>query len=274
MIVDLSIDFDFFVREDPMWDFGHSEIEDQRALFTYMAWSWRYQQTDLYRETDLAKHADFQPSQIVSELASRGIDLSRVSTVGYADSHALAYPFFTHRKKVADRIISLDAHHDVYGPPTAKPNCGNWVHHVRNASPKTEIEWIWPQWKAEWIADEVPKGGLPIPMRSWGLVQETPPVKIRDIMVCRSGAWVPPHLDEAFRDMLLALCVAARTSRPLEAFYERKAPTLEEADAQRAEYTAQWAAVRATMPPPAPLRLGDLTPTMESLEEASVSEPA
>jgi hypothetical protein len=53
MKVDLSIDFDFFIKEDPMWDFGHNES----ILFLNFSplWQIRYADYDLVKETDTWK---------------------------------------------------------------------------------------------------------------------------------------------------------------------------------------------------------------------------
>ena len=41
----LSIDFDYFIREKILWDFGHSE--EQPGLFGDVVWQIRYGNVDL-----------------------------------------------------------------------------------------------------------------------------------------------------------------------------------------------------------------------------------
>lgn len=186
----LSVDFDFFVRELPEWDWGHNES----AIFYETVWPIRYSSfKDLVAETSPVEYADFLPEKLIDELTKLDIRLSPKFQLGVGDSHSFAENFL--KKKEATTVVNLDAHHDIYSrlmPIT----CGNWAYFLMERWHK-EIVWIRPKWLKEGTLSE------PVCEKSfwegtWADMEKFRGCEIEAVFLARSGAWVPPHLDPAF----------------------------------------------------------------------------
>lgn len=228
-VVDLSIDFDFFVREDPLWDFGHHE-----SMLHQVLWPVRYRTTKLYEETELETFADFMPGQTLMALTNRNLHLKAPGTgradqnrrIGVADSHRHALEFLD-RFPPADRLISLDAHHDLFNDNEL--DCSNWLAHLMDRWQDTETTVVYPGWK------EMELDGPPV--RS---IQQTrwenwnpPGGRIRHIFLCRSGAWVPPHHDKQFLELVKLLAPWGQIEE-LEPLLDRQDITPSRQEAQKA----------------------------------------
>lgn len=241
-IADLSIDFDFFAREDPLWDWGHSET---RTISDSIIWNIRYGHSsfNLYDETNIDDHADFNPTDIVSKLMSKGVNLHtkryQYRRIGVAESHKEAFDFFTARKynKPPDYLINIDAHHDIFGDLNMPLNCGNWVTHLHNHWPDTNLIQVYPKWKTNYETLECPwieekqEPHTPINITTWDKWLPVPNLTIREIFICRSGAWVPPHMDDDFIKMVFSLSgLSLRTPTVIGSLLDRSdhVPSYEE----------------------------------------------
>jgi hypothetical protein len=194
--IGLSIDFDFFCYEDPAWDLGHNEDEHTSSNAVWMS---RYLHIDLQKECDIASKADFEPIDVINRLDEKGIRILKNTPLGVADSHKYAYKYFQDMGNNLDLILNLDAHHDSW--PMKDPDfddsdvdCGNWV-----TALDLPTIWVHPNW-----AD--PKT-LPDPISvkqsyAWKDFNFTDNNIVMGIFLCRSSAWVPPHLDDEFGEML------------------------------------------------------------------------
>jgi hypothetical protein len=199
-VFDLSIDFDFFIREKSEWDFGHREDTLGRVL-----WVHRYDHVDLWRETDPDKHADFQPLQLLPKLALKGaiFDKRNGRQVACADSHKAALHFF--RNSRAPLLVNVDAHHDLFNGADAPLDCGNWIPHLLDMRSGLRIHQVYPKWKD-------PRGELDglykfrdsvtwvrgwdnwnLPAGEWRLGR---------VFICFSSAWVPPHHFPLFSELV------------------------------------------------------------------------
>src|SRR4051812_39722521 len=89
----LSIDFDFFVRELPEFDWGHSET----MFFLDAIWPIRYATSvfDVEREVDPDVHADFKPEDLGVKLAALfgAKKLFKDTPFAVAESHAALMKF-------------------------------------------------------------------------------------------------------------------------------------------------------------------------------------
>jgi hypothetical protein len=188
--IGLSIDFDYFCFENPIWDFGHGEVN---ALFKSSAlWAARYLHVDLNNEVTLDK-ADFNPADIIKELKLKGLNIIDGAKMGMADSHKYAYDFFNKYSNNIDAIVNCDAHHDCWPyDPKNKPDCGNWLTALGKP-----VKWIIPKWK-NLEADEAPS--IAIDKYTWDAFQIDIPNIVTAAFICRSSAWVPPHLDAAYSE--------------------------------------------------------------------------
>lgn len=224
MIVDISIDFDYFVRELPKWDLGHREEQ----VFIGPAWAARYGSIDLHRETNPLVHADAAPHKFDEELNKHGLRFYHTRNVGIAESHKEASPFLlAHSKRVpADMLINFDAHHDCYAdykrphnPKEHDLSCENWLQLYMDARPTTRVVWVKPKWNTPLNSEgqiNRTKLGRSRPSKEGRRIDEVTLLRdlnvqfgtVRNVFLCRSGAWVPPHLDPMF--MLLVRLFSRR----------------------------------------------------------------
>lgn len=200
MKVDLSIDFDFFIREDIEWDWGHRED----TLFLNTIWPVRYANNvmDIRKETDVDKFADFHPIKILPNLKEKGFDISKTKELFLCESHLGIVQSFDNDKIDADILISLDAHHDAWDKKEV--DCGSWLNHFMKKKLYRKAIVVYPKWKDK--RDD----GKKLPKRDdVGIVywHDFPKVnyEVQRIFLCRSGCWVPPHHDADFSTMATIL---------------------------------------------------------------------
>jgi hypothetical protein len=209
--VDLSIDFDFFVRELLEWDWGHGETAGH--FYATALWNIRYSGNsfDIYDETDPAKHADVEPNaHFISALTDKGLSLGlyrdKKRKIGVAESHKEAFEFFTNKSAPADYVVNIDAHHDVYTTTENPLDCGNWLSHLHQKWPETKIVQVYPKWQSlrSQMDAVAAKGGdttisgVPLRIARWADFKFPEGAILRNVFICRSGAWTPPHLDQMF----------------------------------------------------------------------------
>jgi hypothetical protein len=205
--IDVSIDFDFFIREDPIWDWGHREEQGAIGrLFVGPIWKTRYASLDLHFLTDPAEHADFLPSSLPGLLRAKGLRVNARTKVAVAASHLEALAFFRGARRPADMLINIDAHHDLWPLALgAEPNCGNWLTRLASERPLMNIRQVYPAWK-----DRAIDGPPTAPVKVCGWNDPWEPdggAPIRRLFLCLSPVWVPPHHDASF--ILLARHFAA-----------------------------------------------------------------
>ncbi|MCX9190083.1 hypothetical protein C3Y87_01375 [Carbonactinospora thermoautotrophica] len=128
----------------------------------------------------------------------------------YADSNALAWD---PRVRAGVRAVWLyDAHHDCgYGSADSgaagQVRCDDWM--CAYHRPGAELRVRYPRWRAHAMWSE-PEPRVPVDRR----VDDEAPVRVvfDRVFVCRSGAWTPPWLDEAFFAFLRAAPAARRVN--------------------------------------------------------------
>lgn len=206
----LSIDWDFFIREDHEWDFSHRES----GFFTNELWTIRSigfaaNGGDLIDETDPDKHADPKPSEFWDKLEGNGFLFDDCRIV-VADSHAeacLVALIGNH-----DVVVNFDAHCDLgYSSLEVHKKryrekfcmCDDWLLQLmwKKRSIKSKI--VYPKWKG--MADWSPSKGGPkavarrteVGVWSDDLLKECAGT-VSAVFICRSGAWTHPAHDEKF----------------------------------------------------------------------------
>jgi hypothetical protein len=212
MKVDLSIDWDFFIREKPEWDFGHKE--SLLFILPNPVWLVRYAKWDLVKETDIRKFADFHPSEVLREFEKKGLKM-RGAELYVAESHVFIVEAF--KRRCPGRVlINLDAHYDLYVPAGDYVTCENWGSYFLDKDYYEKMIFVLPRWKEGWEKSEfrrrASKTHKIICYPSW---EDLPRgnYEVRRIFVCRSGAWCPPHHDEEFVELCLRLQEVCRESR-------------------------------------------------------------
>jgi hypothetical protein len=227
----LSIDWDYFVREDPMWDWGHSEswggpmaeiLWMQQIAAMYM------QGLDPVEEMDPDNHANPLPETFFDVLRQLDFDFTAVDGLWVSESHGAAYLMFAtiYDDEVwpPDIIFNFDAHHDlgykgfeslVCASKEGRIQCEDWLAHLLLAYDETEVRVILPDWERSYLkrAREELKEALP-PSRFGDavaidtftnkagkitpLLQFDEEVEVTGVFISRSGSWAPPFLDKRF----------------------------------------------------------------------------
>lgn len=212
----VSVDWDFFVQEDPLLDFGHSE----QNFFLSLAWA--------LREETLAaqgrKLEDVLPLVGDPEALAVGI-AARITTSrnGFpftlAESHAAIDELFRNGKSYD--VINFDAHHDLsyrMQPIELQSlHCGNWAGRMLARGKIGTYTHVLPNWRKKFPE----YGYIPelrvthddptlIRLATEGRIRATYKSdfrwparrRIAAVFVCRSGCWTPPCYDKQFNEFL------------------------------------------------------------------------
>lgn len=194
----LSVDWDFFVPMDPLWDLGHREAE----FFLNGIWLTR--------------------GYLIPKMKSSGFEdqfwgwvqkhwqLAEGGTIYVSESHLDVHSLLDGNAI----LILVDAHHDCWSPKKVKDgwqiDCATWATAWLRKSSLRRMLWIRPDWQAakdsiqSKIAKDirsqitiVPQSKLDdIKFKHW-LARE-----ISDVHICRSGCWAPPWLDQKFINLV------------------------------------------------------------------------
>ncbi|MDE2098313.1 MAG: hypothetical protein KGL39_13755 [Patescibacteria group bacterium] len=209
----ISVDWDYFVKEDARLDWGHSE----NGFFLNQAWALR--RMDFHgaigsgetpKVTDLTKLVPFLGNEkLVGVMGFVG----QVKMVAVAESH-LAILQLLDGKRGPHEIYNVDAHHDLGynddpGKDRSRVNCGSWGKYLHNLGKVKSWTQCYPTWRME-SAEDFPK--LP----NTSQVFSDDPVlnmprgfvgKVDALFICRSGCWVPPEYDKRFTALCESLTV-------------------------------------------------------------------
>jgi hypothetical protein len=232
MKVFLSVDWDYFVRSLPEWDWGHKESPffQSSAMWAIRASQLLVSGVDLREEMDPAKWSTPKPETFFSVLEQLGYDFSQCDYLNISDSHAGAGPVFCQIGEMDEEpevLVSFDAHHDLGYHGWAQTRdlleagqfmCDMWMCGVMAKFPQLKVRILYPPWQTkkdlEWERKSI-KSQLPSPMQkrvladifyddaSDGVSPVAKPPKgetfeVKALYICRSSAWTPPWLDEAF----------------------------------------------------------------------------
>lgn len=198
----LSIDFDFFQNTTKDALSHYPDGVDVSSEISTIVWGSYYvgPKKEIIESVTLNRGLFCQMLAILSKLRS---DIP----VKIANSHVHAYDFihqYRNGKEVA--VFNVDLHHDLFND-NPELDCGNWLKHLKDDLPETNIHWI----------------ARPISLECYGINDfpvETDFEKIKNIdfdavFICRSDPWTPPHLDEYF-DRMVELCAALFDSTYVE----------------------------------------------------------
>lgn len=196
----LTVDWDFFVPENPLWDMAHKE----NAFFLNPLWAMR-----LHLLEDMKTN---KRELSFWDWVLGWADVSKAHLT-VSESHAYAYRV-AHR---AQRIYLVDAHHDCW--PVAQAGevaCHDWGRVWLEQHPSREILWIHP--------DDLYHDNYPLPEDVQDRVKELPykmsvmpKVELDAVHVCRSGCWTPPWLDQDFADFMARIEKVMGTAMQLQA---------------------------------------------------------
>lgn len=203
----LTVDWDYFVREDPTWDLGHIET----PFFADFMWvaraaSFAAVGMDLREEMNPYKWGTPPPYSFWKVLQERGFDFSNVKTFVVSDSHLAAGVYFLDPGPAVrnTKVVSFDAHHDCGYNKTAPGimTCDNWLKRVLLYNHGLKAKVVFPPWKGmrDWNWQSLPKKivqrvkpvvyGHPDDLAEGGVVEK--------VVLSRSSAWTPPFYDNDF----------------------------------------------------------------------------
>lgn len=208
----LSVDFDAFfptgeTRKDEwqLWDWGGHD-EDFPWYLSTSIWATRAatftQANKPLPKTD-GKEREFWPR----------VTFQPHAQLYFADTHALG----AHEEVMqgVTEVVNYDAHHDCgYKPLKAyasrtrlRYDCGSWLLPYALVN-KAKVRVIYPAWKPHAMTKE-PDPVIPAER----VVDPGGPIEgaFDRVFVCRSGAWVPPWVEDAFWEFLDACPLATRT---------------------------------------------------------------
>lgn len=220
----LSIDWDYFCKEDPAWNFGHAELPDFNGLLWDMRTAEFHQRgRDLVEEMSLS-HAGPHPNAFWERLRRLGYGFNNVQAIVLADSHQYANRMF--RRSALEgpplsetRIVHFDAHHDLTYNMSRfegevgrdEVTCENWLLMTHLAQPSLKSLIVYPEWKGmrDWDATfgdhyeryptlkkAIERYTEPCVWPSNRVTEAAGDVEL--VYLCRSSAWTPPWHDEAF----------------------------------------------------------------------------
>jgi len=202
----LSIDWDYFFpvpRKRPeayMYDWGMQEAE----FFTSADGIWTSRAASFIAvgmglPTTSGEEESFWSKVLIRPSASLWV----------ADSHS-ALSDLVQRNGVENvEIWNFDAHHDgAYSKEACllaeegRISCDNWAYWARCLG--VEVATIYPKWR-----ERNPESSSKF-FSGLTFFDRVPQVLFHEVFICRSGAWVPPWLDEKFVGFLKGAATLAR----------------------------------------------------------------
>jgi hypothetical protein len=231
----VSIDWDYFVEENPMLDWGHRET----TFFLEHMWHIRRVNTSYNEATksfkqmlvDLRELLPFRGSPFV---ITRLPFTQGKYQIGTAESHAAILQLLTGQSNL--EIVNIDAHHDIHYGKIAKDDksveCGSWGSHlIANGRVKSWLQ-VYPDWrkkfpeghedKLDWARKQL--------NGQFDVVYGAPPIRWRNVdyvFICRSGCWAPPEYDKEFS--LLCMMLGAHGMKEREITVPKLIPVGESA---------------------------------------------
>lgn len=218
----LSIDFDFFIEENPQFDIGHQETD----LFLTSMWDIRRVSYSLEGKKIISKVIDLREKFPFRGCFDDILDIKCLFSGNYriatAESHLAILKILSDMEDI--ELINIDAHHDLhYGRPAIKReecSCGNWGSYlIENGQVKSWTQ-IYPSWRKKYSENN--KGIFAYARKKLGKkfkVQTGEPSKLISwekvdiVFLCRSGCWVPPEYDLGFKE--LSILLGARGELPI-----------------------------------------------------------
>lgn len=184
----VSVDWDGFVPEPRAYDadFGHQES----PLYLTDLWKFRMHH---HMRTD-GRERDFW-----RKLWDK-LPLPVNPFISVSDSHLSVW--FDPALHVADTVVLIDQHHDMFGDGTEENiDCGNWLSVWLRHKKNRRAIWVMSPHTVEQFLPAGPKHrSLTKRVVLLDSIDQLDPNQMPNptVHVCRSGCWTPPWLDERF----------------------------------------------------------------------------
>jgi hypothetical protein len=206
----LTIDWDFFWREDPSWDFGHRE---SGPFWDTTIWQVRAvggSMTGFDLRAEMEKGIDPKPEDFWKLIQNAGFNL-KDAELTVSDSHMHAAEAFIGHINECDRIVNFDAHHDIaYPQPFCKDykyvrglwkkgmaEAGSWLGlllHVFDFN--TDI--VYPSWKGMLDGKPRIREARNVNFHVFGNGSQISGGDVLALHIAKSPCWSPPWGDERF----------------------------------------------------------------------------
>lgn len=188
MVKILSIDFDYFQIVSPELIKFYPEGYDYTVKESVAAWK------DSYGRADIGSVSINEEEMfLIKGLLGRQTAIKKAMIAG---SHKNIYDFVKGACLGRDVLLyNIDMHHDMFNK-NPELDCGNWIGHLSQISKQLVIKWV-----CNPVSEEV--YGLNEKIRSY-LLHSIREIDVSDfdyVFLCRSDAWVPPHLDCYFDEL-------------------------------------------------------------------------
>ena len=216
----LSVDWDFWFREEPEWDLGHEETKLFQASAVWM--------TRAHLRQEYVPKPEYR--KFWKQLEETGIRFGGKPLAVAGESHAYAYGWLAE----CGEIIHFDAHHDMgYNEKALDENhvayCDDWLYKLAVANPLLKVRLVWPDWVPEYKESLLRASWLKplkdrLTVTPWSAFQSLrEKAVVRRLYIAHSGAWTPPWADEQFLEFC-QVCPAKVTGYISASFHPRKWP--------------------------------------------------
>lgn len=192
----LSIDFDFFQDVDAhTMKYYYPDGVDLPTNLSTIVWGSKYSKRYQYSEKISSVKINLELfAQMLTILDNQDMDTPMLIT----QSHVSIYDFIHEHMEEYNGVyvVNVDMHHDIFND-NPEVDCGNWLYHIAHEIPNTKIKWITREVSLE-CYDIKPEDNLKAEF-NFNKIKNT---EFDIIFLCRSDAWLPPHLDEWFEKMV------------------------------------------------------------------------
>lgn len=190
----LSIDFDFFQDVDA--DVIKNCYPDGVDISTEMSrivWSSRYMTEEAISNVKIRKDALDKMKKILSKCPA---DAKVLISHTHKDIYDMISDLVEKKNIPNLNIINVDMHHDMFNE-NFELDCGNWIKFVSQSYPT----------KITWIANPISREVYGLKDHEYDIIKANldaikNPESIDAVFLCRSDAWVPPHLDKYFNELV------------------------------------------------------------------------
>lgn len=190
----LSIDFTFFqdVDVDTLKN-QYPDSIDVSTLLSQIAWAARYQ-TDADKILSVKTNAD-KLHEIQDILTKCRANIPVMVSRSHKDIYEFIHEGARVKKTSKVDITNVDLHHDMFNDNYVI-DCGNWLKFVAEDFDAN----------ITWIANPVSKECYGLTGREFSNIgidlSIIEPEKVDAVFLCRSDAWLPPHLDPHFLELI------------------------------------------------------------------------
>lgn len=187
----LSVDFDFFQNVIPAYLNDYPEGIDYSTDESCEQWNLSYIINPMLANTQINLPLFCIMKQI---LQVQKTDIPVLIT----QSHSNAYSFIKqHAKTESLYLVNIDLHHDLVNDNN-KLDCGNWISHIFSCFDRVKFKWI--ARKAAVKSYDIKQEEEKAMCISYGL-SELLKEQFDAVFICRSDAWLPPHMDIYFEEL-------------------------------------------------------------------------